>query len=345
MQNKVSFQPLIAAVTGLLFIWSCSKDEDFTGSEILFSDTIPSEIIHEVVFNSTDEMWILGSAYDPEANLPPWSSMLPFKMQLIKKSSNGFKVYDHIPGLNSIHFDKTDRLLGLRNKSIQIFKNEEFSAFSTPDLSENAGLNSMVIDDFNRIWVAGVNAGISMYDGEEWITYTRDNSVLSSNSIMFLTTNGSSVWGLTEAQEEIFEISDGQMKLLSIEKNTESTQMFYFMEGDSHGNLWFASQNNIFLMTPPGFNVDGPVVDEVSSNLREPFSIRKIKVDKKGNLFVLYIANNWSERKIIKVSKTGEIEDVNIPADATGHDIYTLSFDSKNQLWIGTTGGVFQIEN
>lgn len=343
--KKISYQPLIFAFTGLLLIWSCTKDEDFAGSGVFFSDTIPSEIIHDVVFNSKDEMWILGSAFDPEADLPPWSSYLPFKMQLIKRSSNGFQVYDRIPNLNSIQFDKSDRLLGLQNKSIQIFKNEGFIAFKTPDLPENAGLNSMVIDDFNRIWVAGANAGISMFDGDEWKSYTRDNSVLSDNSIMFLATNGSSVWGLTEGQEEIFEILDGQMKLLSFEKDTALTQTFYFMEADPDGNLWFAGQNNIFVMSPRGFNVDRTVAERISSNLQEPFSIRKIKVDKKGNLFVLYITNNTTERKIIKVGKTGKIEDINIPTDAAGHHIYTMSFDSKNQLWIGTTRGVFKIEN
>ena len=203
----------------------------------------------------------------------------------------------------------------------------------------------MVIDDFNRVWVSGVNAGILMFNGDEWKSYTKDNSILSSNSISFLTTNGSSVWGLTENQQEFFEISDEQMKLLAFNKDNESTQMFYFMEADSDGNLWFASQNTIFVMSSLAVGADRAVVVPVSNNFQEPFSIRNIKADNKENLFVLYNANNTTERKILKIRKTGEIENVSIPSDAKGYDIYTMSFDSNNQLWIGTTTGVFKIEN
>lgn len=140
MHIKITYHQIVYVFAGLLCIYSCSKDEDFAESGVFLSDTIPSEIIHDVVFNSADEMWILGSAYDPEADLPPWSSHLPFKMQLIKKSSNGFQVFDRILNLNTIRFDKSDQLLGLGNKGIHVFKKNEFITCNVPNLAENAGL-------------------------------------------------------------------------------------------------------------------------------------------------------------------------------------------------------------
>ncbi|HEY43982.1 MAG TPA: hypothetical protein G4O11_08385 [Anaerolineae bacterium] len=66
-------------------------------------------------------------------------------------------------------------------------------------------VESMVIDGNGFLWVGTYSKGVSMYDGQGWVTYNRENSGLSSNHVRALAVDGQDrIWLATEWGVDIY---------------------------------------------------------------------------------------------------------------------------------------------
>jgi ligand-binding sensor domain-containing protein len=325
-------------------LFGCSQDEDELSSNVSMSDTIPCEIIHDVAFNSADDLWILGYSYDPEAKIPAYSSMLPFKTQLVKKKHKHYLLYDRIPKAKAMHFDKADHLLILCLKNLMVFREGVFTVHSEFQLADDVHFTSFVIDDLNQLWLAGYGTGIYKYDGTEWNVYNTENSALPENSIHSLTTNGKTVWAMTLSKNEIIEIKNNQMIVHPLPQEVYANHSFYFMEADIKGTLWLTSENRIFALNK-AININTDEINNRLHQLDEAISIRRIKADQIGNVYVLCASgSNRKERYIIKITGDLQIQNIEIPQHLRSNVVYAMAFDSENNLWIATPEGMVRFD-
>lgn len=92
--------------------------------------------------------------------------------------------------------------------------------------------------DSNNVWV-GTNTGLSVYDGNNWISYSV-NDGLPSNNVLSITDNNGEIWVSTDQGVAVL---SGSSWLIYDDTNGLPDNLAYQVSSDQNGLIWAATDN------------------------------------------------------------------------------------------------------
>jgi hypothetical protein len=209
-----------------------------------------------------------------------------------------------------------------------VMAQNSFKIFNTSN-SGIAGneINSIEIDSKGNYWI-GTNNGISMYDGQNWISYNTSNSGLVSNNIKSVSIDKYDIkWIGTSNGLSKFDNS----KWTTFDSNNSGLQKNWITKVtcDSSNIKWIGTSDGLYKFDDKNWTL----FNSSNSNLTENM-IWTISVDKNN---IKWIGTN---------NKLNRFDDINWKSYNLSHGVRAISFENPNKLWIGTMGvGLFKLEN
>ncbi|MEO6001169.1 MAG: two-component regulator propeller domain-containing protein [Chitinophagaceae bacterium] len=203
---------------------------------------------------------------------------------------------------NDMWYGSWDRALYRYNNSTR--KEETFASSSNPfSFSDDEAL-SFKEDDQQRIWIAGKNHGLYLFDKKEQRFYNYRHDPLKEGSVASNTINcifndqNGNTWLGTNAGISIFsplQQQFNQVFLQPIKDNPDSKILIYDFFEDDDSVLWIGTSKGIFINNPSSGITYIPVT---FNNI--PLQVSKFFQDDNGNM---YIGTNYSLFRFDKYSK------------------------------------------
>lgn len=197
-----------------------------------------------------------------------------------------------------------------------------WSAYSTSNGLQGNGINDLFLDSKGMLWVAfsGGN-GLASFDGSTWTSYKTSNSGILSNSVTSLAEDkyGTLIVGTLNGLS--FRAENNQW---SSYQDPPRTMRINDIKVTSTGEIWVGTQSQGFY-----YNDGSGFVQVYSASFQ---NVNSIEEDNSGNVWLgtdngllKWDGSNFSVLTTSNGLPENEVED--------------LYFDSKNRLWIATTGG------
>ncbi len=213
------------------------------------------------------------------------------------------------------------------------FKDASFNNLQYMDVEQ--GLNSsyvlkLYIDSRGNIWSATSGGGVSKYDGENFIHYTKEQGLPTNNVWSILEDKKGDMWfgtyqgGLCKYDGENFIIYDESQGL--------TNNSIVTLCEDYKGNIWFGtSGGGMSVYDGKGFK-HFTVKEGLSSNY-----IRKIIEDKEGNI---WIATNKGVNKYDGIRFTHFTKKDGLLSNS----IYSILEDREGNIWFGSKKGAIKFD-
>lgn len=251
-------------------------------------------------------------------------------------------------------------LLGTENDGLvivntkgELIKHLVYSNYEEVNLSPNS-IWALYKDPRNRIWVGGYNTGVDLYD----VNYSKFQhlksirqkpNTLKSSFIKSIRKNSDGkIWIGHNLGADIYdpvtkEISylkgDEFDKYAGLKRNLNIETIFV----DSKENIWLGTWANGIYMLPQGKNKFINYTEDNTNGGLSTNTIRGFAEDAKGNIWIASYLNglhyyNTVSGKFKKCdSEAFKIHGLN------DYDVLSIMVDSKNNVWAGTSSGLFKI--
>ncbi|MCO6473002.1 MAG: PEGA domain-containing protein [Melioribacteraceae bacterium] len=245
--------------------------------------------------------------------------------------------------------------------------------------SGNSGMSSNFIstiefDKNNNLWIGTQDKGFIYYDYENWLTFSPSNSILPSERIQKIISNGDEIWVGTTAG--IVKIINDSWELITKTNSPLLSDYIEDIEVDLNGVFWIATDNGLasynsgtwHLYFPDNSQIPGRYITSIAV---DGFNKKWIgTLDNgiamfDGNNFTIYSEDNGAlvNNKIqdISIRENGEIWAAHVPIQNKTENVSYFSsgqwrvpnFDSQlkkvnriicdelNYVWLLTEGGIF----
>jgi hypothetical protein len=326
MNNRI--RPLIFILAVIAFLPASCKKADSPLNYLEKSDYNYINQLHV----SGDYLWILSSSPSPYESyliiLPP------YQLSVVNMLNDQLLSNRRIPAISRIDLDKnkTPYLGTFDNRVLKV--NKDLSYDQLLEIPKINYIQKMLFDNENRLWVATSTGGLFFYDGKDTTRYNTSNSILTSNSVQWLTMDSeSNIWFIQGT--ELFKID----KNLIISKDPNVLPITYpasaiFISADKNNSLWVSKWDRF---TDRLFKKDqnGPwtEINPPASAAKRP--IKFIKADNNGTIWIAY---SDYPKDVIAYYDLNKWVEIQIPLDEVNIlDAVTY----KNKLILGTSKGIY----
>lgn len=330
-----------AVILFVIIIGSVSCKNDVMPDQLTRSGEMPGKHIQDMEIDNKNEFYFVTSERDTSIDVPLWSSSIPTKSYLAKKTSESseFEIIDN----NFIHadeiiFDKKNNLWGRNGKTI--FLREGQTIRKILELTEDDGLfNFFAVDKNNNIWAGGYTHGLYKIDSNLNVELlTPENSPLPKSSMTDIHVDkNNTIWIAMDGQG-VLKITNDNWIHYNSENSNITTQRIWCLVADKDDNIWIGTgfnNNAVSLMRFDGqkwetINPRNDKNENIYGAVRRLYSDdEKIYVvseqnDNKGffkNVLVTFDGNNWNRVD-------------NLPEDDGIADIKIDNF--RNAVWVRT---------
>ncbi len=214
---------------------------------------------------------------------------------------------------------------------------------SAQNLSHN-NIKTLAHDNFNRLWIGTYLGGLNCLNINTGKIkhYVTDNGGrgLLENSIKKLLVDGNDgLWIMYQLDKSVlsyFSFKDESFKHYYFKGSDNDTRFFDFCR-DKNGIIWIISHAELFRLDP----LENKTKTVVINNEKPIYlNAQSITSDTKGKLWIGTIDNGLYEyntqTKEVKIHKTL------LNFDASSISIFSMIFDDKENLWLGTDNGLFK---
>ena len=223
----VVFIALFVAISG------CNKEEIKDKVDNFILEEMPGTNLNDMALDNNHVFYFVTSEIDKEVEIPIWSSSIPFRYYLSRKTkeTGNFEIINDRFVSGKLCFDKKNNLWVWNLQTI--YKIDGSSHNKILELS--AGLfQSIAVDNDNNIWAGGLQTGLYKIDSHLNIThYDVNNSMLPSTIIDAIHIDKNNTvwvgfWG------GVLKISNGQWTVY----DNFTSQRIWCMVSDKNGHLW-----------------------------------------------------------------------------------------------------------
>ena len=220
--------------------------------------------------------------------------------------------------------------------------------FAPIPLSPTDGANCMFFDKEGFMWI-GTDAGLKSYDGYHGKTYKASAfqpGILPNNSIRSIAEDhDDNLWLGTRNGLVRMNKRTGEFKTFNLP--SESQRIIYTLFVSKDGTLWVGTDEGLtyFNAKKETFytynDKNAWIVDSDGSKTRAgSYSVKAIAEDKNGD----FLIGTWSAG-LMRFHRGGNTF-YRYPPFNSSNSAYSLFFDKKHRLWVGTWGfGVVRIDN
>ena len=199
---------------------------------------------------------------------------------------------------------------------------QEYTHFTEAEGLINNSVNGLTIDQDQSIWF-GTNNGVSMFDGDNWTSYTTE-LISTSITAIFASTNGD-IWFGTDFGINTF---DGASWEIYTEDDGLGDNRISCINEDSNGGIWVGQKNGIS-------KYDGAEWTSYGMEDGLPFGgINEISFDSNNDL---WLAN--SIFGMIHFDGT-DFTTYNTNAGLVSNSVRTIEIDEEDNKWVGTAQGI-----
>ncbi|MFL5764516.1 MAG: two-component regulator propeller domain-containing protein [Bacteroidia bacterium] len=261
-------------------------------------------------------------------------------------------------------------LLLLFAATISIAQTYDFRNFNVDEGLAQSQVLSMCQDRNGNIWFGTNSGGVSRYDGNKFVTFTENDSLinnvvfsiteLNDGRILFGTNGGLSVYNGVKFRNytdkdgllhnRVFKTVQDNNGLIWIATANGACQMIgnkivpfsddtliskatiITMYADKTGNIWFGTVSDGVTKFDPSKHTFTRFTTQ--NGLRNNF-VRAINEDLQGNIYIGTISG------ISKITLENKVEKVNIPNEEV-NAFLAITSDNRNNLWLGTSAGVYK---
>lgn len=199
-------------------------------------------------------------------------------------------------------------------------------------------------DAQHNLWIAAGNS-VAKYDGRKFQTYPMPDQY-ASDMVYAVAADSDCVWVGTR-RHGLLRLKDGIFTPIGIDRNGLHTNLLYDVScADSHGNVFFATEYSLqqYAAQPPLSSGEGRWKHLFNSRELLTRAVSAATFDRRDRLWVA----PWSADTalvVISGTDTTAIRWTDTPMLSTGGNrIEKLAFDSRNNLWAGTTAGLFRYD-
>lgn len=217
---------------------------------------------------------------------------------------------------------------GTNSGGVSKYDGNKFTNFTENDSLVNNVVFS-ITELKNGSILFGTNGGLSVYNGKKFTNYTEKNGLPHNRVFKSIQDNNENVWIGTSKGVCQFKNN----KIIPFTEDTllnKSTVITIY--ADKSGNIWFGTAENGVTKYNPQNKTFTRFTKK--DGLRENL-IRAINEDLQGNIYVGTISG------ISEITTRGNIQKVNIKNEES-EAFLSIVPDNKNNLWLGTSMGVFK---
>ena len=264
--------------------------------------------VRPIAVDSDNDVWIGGA-------------------ELTRIRQSGSQAYSNIGNVAAIAVNNNDRWFATNDLGLWKYDGSSWTNYTKDDSNEPFGAtayNAMMIDNSDNLWFDS-NNGVTMYDGNHWRTFTVEDGLVHNHVMNMATDNKGVKWFATS--KGVCSFDDAQWKSYTKESCIS-------VAVDKENNKWFGSYFGVLKFDGENWTH----YDRLNSDLQWN-SINAIAVDKDNNIWFA------TEGGVSKFDGEDWINYTNV--DERGiwlHNVRAIDFDSKDNVWLGTTYGYVKLE-
>jgi len=277
----------------------------------------------------------------------------------------GTAVYDY----PSVLFNGNALWFYSLTEGITLFDGEKMMKFDTSNGFPDNQIVGVCIDKDHKVWVAVKNA-VAVYDNSKWVIYNTQNSKIPSEKITRIFQDVDELICISTGKTHA-KFVNGQWEPYQLKKINKEDEILYFKE-DGAGNLWYVTRNEFVLMKG-GEEIHYAAIDEFQRDAYwfhlfpdGRIMLRLTLSYTADEVFYVFDKKEWTLQKMPKIAdwKKGFIEQYTIDSHEVlwfaslynglksfdganwklykksegffSDDIYSVIYDSKNRLWVGS---------
>lgn len=206
-----------------------------------------------------------------------------------------------------------------------------FSSYNVKDGLVQSNVKSICEDQFGNLWLA-TTGGLSRFDGINFTNFKKQAGLIDNRTLSVIEDSEGNIWTGTYTGFSKF---DGKrFTNYLIDSTNQSKNMVTSIFEDSKGFIWVISNAGGINRFANDELVHFGQADGLTNEL-----ISAIEEDKAGTIWISTYTNGLYRYK------NGKFRSITLPQAFRHVEIATLFIDSKNRMWIGTSGGLFKFEN
>jgi len=231
----------ILVVIALIGFVSCNKIEMEVGTSITCLDGLPGSSLYNMAIDNNHEFYFISGGVDKEecAKMPSWSSYIPFRYHLSRKSTEtgSYEVLDDRFVGGKMCFDKNNQLWVYDYQTVYLYKDGKCNKII--ELPSNGGLfQFLAVDDDNTIWAGGLQTGLYKIDKQlNVIHYAKDNDNLPSTILDNIHVDQqNNVW--VAGWGGVLKITNDKWTVYNSLNTGFAFQRIWSLVTDKNGHLW-----------------------------------------------------------------------------------------------------------
>jgi ligand-binding sensor domain-containing protein len=205
--------------------------------------------------------------------------------------------------------------------------------------SGGSGLNNnycwfVNVNSANEVWVSTMGGGLNRYNGSGWVSYTKSNSGIGSNSITPVIFDGAgNTWaGSYDGTGGLSKFNGTSWTVFNTSNSGISNDDIIALAFDPSGDLWIGTRfNGVCRLSGNVWTVFNQSNSPLPSNV-----IYSLETDPAGNIWI-----GTALGGLAKLSGSTWTLYNSWNSQLPGDDIYSLKFNpSSGSLWVGTATGL-----
>ena len=222
--------------------------------------------------------------------------------------------------------------IGTSGGGMDKFSGERFTVFKKSDGLINNIVYSVIQDRKGNMWFGVVQGGISIFDGQSFTNYSEKDGLSHRTVRSIFEDIQGRIWIGTENGITLFE--NNQFKNLSKQIGVEGLVIFDINQ-DQNGDMWFVGKGERYFGDGGGaYHYDGIKTTRYSINEGLPDN-NLYKVFEEADGSILFCTSSG-----ISKLENGVLTNFNSENGLCPGVVVSVVADVKNNLWIGTLGGL-----
>ena len=297
------------------------------GNEFTASHTV--QVIRWTTYYSSTSVYVRPIAVDSEDNV--WSG----GERLTRFAQNMQEVSSKVRNVSAIAVNNGDRWFGTVDSGVWKYDGKSWTNL-TKDANDEAfgpiNYNAMMVDDKGNIWFDSKN-GVTMFDGNQWQTFTSDDGLVYNNIMNMATDKDGVKWFATSKGVSSFD--DEQWTSYTSESTGIGELDYVFSVAvDKENNKWFGSYYGALKFDGANWKHYNRTNSDIQWH-----TINAITVDKDNYIWFA------TEVGVIKFDGERWMHYLHVhPTGVNLHNVRAIDLDSKGNVWLGTTYGFVKLE-